>query len=221
MEPVPITEVEAARPIELAAQALIKDLIRLPRQAGRSWYEIGEGLDLHWQTVVAKEPIAEVAYDYVLEYQAGKGIQTFNWTCPACQQLVTDQSPFCELPAQQEGHADNCARWATELAGWKLHQATSGIVSLPVPPVVVGLRLPGQHNRRDDSYRLPAATCSRPRGGLSQGIGHLRLVTAGVLGARLWCEQRAASSEQRASLSHIYDPPPSIRKTMSMTLALV
>jgi hypothetical protein len=34
----------------------------LVRQAGK-WGEIGEALDLHWEAVVAKEPISEVAYD--------------------------------------------------------------------------------------------------------------------------------------------------------------
>jgi hypothetical protein len=107
---------QAAHAIEQAAHALIKDLIRLVRQAGRSWYEIGEAFDLHWQAVLAKEPMAEVVYDRALENQAAKGMRTFAWTCPACQQLVTDQSPFSELTAQEEGHADGCLRWAGELA---------------------------------------------------------------------------------------------------------
>lgn len=121
VDPEPIAGLEAAHAIEQAAHALIKDQMRLARQAGRGWYEIGAALDLHWQAVVAKEPIAEVAYDFALEYQAGNGMRTFTWTCTACQQLITDQSPFRELPAQEEGHADDCARWAAELAEWWKH----------------------------------------------------------------------------------------------------
>jgi hypothetical protein len=89
--------------------------MRFARQADRGWYEIGKALDLHWQ--------ADVAYRYALEYLAAKGMRTFNWTCPACGQLVTDQSPFHELPAQEEGHADDCGRWAAELAEWKRHHS--------------------------------------------------------------------------------------------------
>lgn len=122
VEPEPIVGLESAHAIEQAAHALIKDLIRLARQAGRTWYEIGNGLDLHWEAVAAKESIADIAYDYALEYQADRGMRTVTWTCPACQQQVTDQSPFRELPAQEEGHAADCARWAAELAEWQRHR---------------------------------------------------------------------------------------------------
>jgi hypothetical protein len=119
VEPEPIVAIEAAHAIEQAAHSVLKDLIRLARQAGRNWYEIGEALDLHWEAVVAKESIADIAYDYALEYQADRGMRTFVWTCPACEQLITDQSPFNELPAQEEGHADDCRRWSAELAEWQ------------------------------------------------------------------------------------------------------
>lgn len=117
--PEPIASLESAHAIEQAAHTLIKDLIRQAREAGRSWHEIGEGLDLHWHAVLAKESIADVAYDFALSYQAETGIRTFTWTCLACQQLVTDQSPFRELPDQEEGHADDCRRWAAELTEWQ------------------------------------------------------------------------------------------------------
>jgi hypothetical protein len=120
VDPEPIAEIEAAHAIEKAAHALIRDLIRRAREAGRTWYEIGNGLDLHWDAVVAKESIADVAYDYALRLQAERGMGTHTWTCPACRELITDQSPFCgELSAQEEGHAVDCARWTGELAEWR------------------------------------------------------------------------------------------------------
>lgn len=75
--PEPVAGLEPAHAIEQAAHALIKDLIRQAREAGRSWHEIGEGLDLHWHPVLAKKSIADVAYDYALSYQAETGMRTF------------------------------------------------------------------------------------------------------------------------------------------------
>jgi hypothetical protein len=34
--------------------------------------------------------MAEVAYDYALEYQVGRGVRTFTWTRLACEQQLTD-----------------------------------------------------------------------------------------------------------------------------------
>ena len=47
VQPEPIAQIEAARAIEQAAHALIGDLIRLARQTGRSWYEIGKPVHRH------------------------------------------------------------------------------------------------------------------------------------------------------------------------------
>jgi hypothetical protein len=121
-EPEPIVGLESAHAIEQAAHALIKDLIRLARQASRSWYEIGQALDPHWEAVAAKESIADIAYDYALEYQADRGMRTFSWTCPACEQLITDQSRFREPPAQEEGHGADCGRRCAQLAEWRRHR---------------------------------------------------------------------------------------------------
>jgi len=92
IEPEPIAQIEAAHAIEQAANALIKDLIRLALEAGRSWHEIGDVLDLHGHAVVAKEPVAEVAYDCALDYQACAGMRTLTWTLPACQQLSVEKT---------------------------------------------------------------------------------------------------------------------------------
>lgn len=119
VSPEPIAAIEAAHAIEQASHALIKDLIRLAREAGRSWYEIGAALDLHGAAVVEKVSITEVAYDYALSFQNDRLTRTFTWTCPACRQLITDQSPFRDFPDQEEGHAEDCARWTAELAEWR------------------------------------------------------------------------------------------------------
>ncbi len=122
IEPEPIAQIESAHAIEQAARDLISEFIRLARQAGRNWYEIGNALDLHYHAVAAKISIAEVAHDYALDNQTSTGIHTFTWTCPACGRRITDQGPFRELPTQEEGHAGDCPRWTAELAEWSRYQ---------------------------------------------------------------------------------------------------
>lgn len=66
MEPEPIACLEAARELERAAHAVQLGYIRLAREVGRNWYEIGDALDLHWAAVASKESIVDEAYDYAL-----------------------------------------------------------------------------------------------------------------------------------------------------------
>jgi len=46
-EPQPIAQIESVHTIEQATHSLVKELIRPAREARRSWYEIGDALDLH------------------------------------------------------------------------------------------------------------------------------------------------------------------------------
>jgi hypothetical protein len=124
VEPEPVAGLEAACELERAAHALVEDYIRSAREAGRSWYEIGQALDLHWAAVASKESIADEAYDYALRYQPGTGRRTFSWTCPACQNRVTDNGPWPDLPGQEDGHAAGCARRTAQLDAW--HRRTPG-----------------------------------------------------------------------------------------------
>jgi hypothetical protein len=119
VEPEPIACLEAAHELERAAHALQSGYIRLAREAGRSWSEIGHGLDLHRAASANKESIADEAYDYALRYDTDPRRRTFTWTCPACQQSITDHGPWPDPPAQEEGHADNCPRWTARLAEWQ------------------------------------------------------------------------------------------------------
>jgi hypothetical protein len=123
VEPEPIACLEAARELERAAHALQVDYIRLAREAGRSWSEIGDGLDLHWAASANKESIADEAYDYALRYDPRPGRRTFTWTCPACHQAITDNGPYIDPPGQEHGHADSCPRWSARLARWQQHRA--------------------------------------------------------------------------------------------------
>jgi len=112
VQPEPIGQVEGARAIKHAAHALIKGLIRLALDTGRSWHEIGDALNLHGEAAGPEEPVAELAYDCALDYSTFAARHTCTWTCPTCQHLITDQGPFYELPVGEEGHADDCLRWS-------------------------------------------------------------------------------------------------------------
>jgi hypothetical protein len=121
--PEPIADLEAARELERAALAAQVDCIRRAREAGRSWTEIGEGLDLHWNAVANKESIADEAYDYVLRNGAPPYSRQYTWTCPACRELISDKGPWPELPEREDGHQAGCPRRAAELAAWQSHRA--------------------------------------------------------------------------------------------------
>jgi len=125
VQPEPVAHIEAAHALETLAHTHIGDLIRIAREAGRTWHEIGDALDLYGQAVAANEPVAEVAHGYALEYQVSKSMRRLTWTCPACHQLITDRRPFDELPGREEGHADDCTRWSAELAEWHEHQRSA------------------------------------------------------------------------------------------------
>ncbi len=119
VQPEPVACLESARELERAAHELAERYICLARETGRSWHEIGEALDLHWAAAANKESIADEAYDYALRYQPGTGRRTFTWTCPACQQQVTDNGPWPDPPEQEDGHAADCARRTAQLDAWQ------------------------------------------------------------------------------------------------------
>ena len=124
VQPEPVAGLESARELERAAHVLVEHYIRLAREAGRRWFEIGQALDLHQAAAANKESIADEAYDYALRYQPGTGRRTFSWTCPACQQHIGDNGPWPDPPEQEDGHTANCPRHTAQLRAWR--RRTSG-----------------------------------------------------------------------------------------------
>jgi hypothetical protein len=118
-----LTRLVAAFELEQAAHAAQRDFIRQARETGRSWYEIGQALDLLWKAVVSKESVGDEAYDYALSYDRRTAtIPAYTWTCQACQELVTDHGPWPLRPEQQEeGHAADCPHWCARLEAWRQH----------------------------------------------------------------------------------------------------
>jgi hypothetical protein len=119
VQPEPVSCLESALELERAAHGLIEHYIRLSREAGRSWFEIGDALDLLQAAAANKESIGDEAYDYALRYQPWPGRRTFSWMCPACQQQVRDNGPWPDPPGQEDGHAADCARRTAQLDAWR------------------------------------------------------------------------------------------------------
>ena len=121
VDPEPIACLEAARELERAAHDMQHGYILRARQAGRSWYEIGEALDLDSAASADREPLAVEAYDYALRFDPRPSSQvfTFTWPCPACEQAITDHGPYVDLARREEGHGPACPRWAAAQAAWE------------------------------------------------------------------------------------------------------
>ena len=104
VKPEPIARLEAVRELERAAHAVQLGYICQARQAGRSWYEMGGALDLHWAASANKESIVVEVYDYALELgrRPGLGRPPLTWTCSACQETIIDHGPYGD-PAPRPG----------------------------------------------------------------------------------------------------------------------
>ena len=99
VEPEPLACLETARELERAAHDMQLEYIRLARQTGRSWFEIGHALDLFWESTAGDDSIADVAYDHANRYDNPHWEKRdFTWTCPACQQTIIDHGPWPAVP---------------------------------------------------------------------------------------------------------------------------
>jgi hypothetical protein len=126
----PLAGMYAARDLELAARDCALGYIRRAREAGCTWREIGIAMHL----TPGRDPqqngetMAEAAYAYAAgnpsgDLAAGDG-RSFDWTCHACDQTISDRG-LDNGPADDEhGHADGCPRLAATIAGpdteWEL-----------------------------------------------------------------------------------------------------
>lgn len=109
--------IAAARLIRSTADALLRKQATAARGQGLSWAEVGAALGV---TVNEGDSLGEVAFEEV----AGKPSMRFDrrvvsWTCASCGRAVADYGPYNNNPADdQEGHEEDCARFAAE---WQAH----------------------------------------------------------------------------------------------------
>lgn len=111
------TALEIAR----AAENVARDWARDARGAGSSWFDIANALGRMLPTLDEGEDPAIEAFTWV----APKPSMRFDrvvttWRCESRDKRVSDTGPYESHPADNEtGHAENCARHATDVAAWK------------------------------------------------------------------------------------------------------
>ncbi len=122
----PQAGMRAARDVELAARGMARDYVKMARQDGMSWQEIGAALSLTAGTD-DYSTIADAAFDFAAgdpdSHYARTYGRSFPWRCPACHGLVSDHGP-CNGPVDDEpGHHDGCQRLAATVAAWQAQWA--------------------------------------------------------------------------------------------------
>jgi hypothetical protein len=121
----PLASLEAAAELEQAAHDLVAEHIRLARQVGRTWYQIADALHLHAAACVNKESAADEAFSFAMSYHSIAHHHDITWTCPACQQAITDHGPWDKFPQQEDGHTAECSRRTAELAARQTRKSQS------------------------------------------------------------------------------------------------
>jgi hypothetical protein len=117
--PTPLAGVQAADWVVKRAGREIYEHVRRAREAGHSWEQIGQALDMR---PVDGRCVAEAAYERVAGRPADWSLSgpSFTWRCPACGRVISDRGPYESHPDDnQPGHAKDCPRLATELARWR------------------------------------------------------------------------------------------------------
>jgi hypothetical protein len=118
-EPEPLAGIRAAVALEHEARRAIAESARYAREDGISWEQIGETLIPAHPRVEgssrAEAAFARLSWSYD-QWQS----PSFNWTCPACLQLIRDYGPgIGGHPSEiEEGHAESCERLAATVAAW-------------------------------------------------------------------------------------------------------
>jgi len=113
----PMAGLRAATALRFAMRRLAKDYMRLAREDGHDWQEIGTALGFE-RLAESRISVAGAAYDYATGNTAF-GQRSFAWICHQCRGTVIDRGPEAGSPADcEEGHADGCRRLATAIAAW-------------------------------------------------------------------------------------------------------
>jgi hypothetical protein len=120
----PLAGARAARDIELGARHAAREYIRQAREAGHSWDQIGQALDVSPSADAdqAGLTVAEAAYTYAAgSPQTDTAIQhgrSFIWQCRSCEQVISDRGLIAGPADDELGHAEDCSRLAAGIAEW-------------------------------------------------------------------------------------------------------
>jgi hypothetical protein len=123
----PAAGMRAARAVELAARRMTRDYVKVARQDGMTWREIGETLGLSAPADWREGSVADAAFDFAAgpadSHYARTYGRSFGWTCPACLGVVSDHGPVQGPRDDEPGHKDGCQRLAAAIAAWEAQWA--------------------------------------------------------------------------------------------------
>lgn len=112
----PLTGLHASRQVELAARHAARDYVRLAREDGCTWHQIGQALGLEpgADRDSAGRTTAEAAYTYVAgdpdSDHAWRYGRFFVWQCHSCDRAISDRGPYTGPADDERGHAATCQR---------------------------------------------------------------------------------------------------------------
>jgi hypothetical protein len=119
---IPLSGADVSRQIELAAREHARDYIRLAREGGYTWHEIGAAMRLvpDGDAQQAGDNVAEAAFTYAAGHPDAEHARRYGrsvaWHCGSCDRAISDHG-LCNGPADDErGHAGNCSRLAATIA---------------------------------------------------------------------------------------------------------
>lgn len=96
--------------------------IRMARQAGHSWHDIGCALNMMQGSMTGNmhESIADTAFSYASSHEPHTSIfdSHVTWQCCACENTIKDHGPNSDPIMSEQGHAGHCTRHAEAITAW-------------------------------------------------------------------------------------------------------
>jgi hypothetical protein len=117
----PLAGIRAAVMVEADAARVKREYAKRAREAQLTWLQIGQVIkgDLPGSEDLDGYNLAVAAYEYFAGPPDIWHQPVFTWTCPACEQYVSDRGPYEGNPLDNEhGHGEGCTRMAAEVAAW-------------------------------------------------------------------------------------------------------
>jgi hypothetical protein len=117
----PLAGIQAAQVLTDSAARIRREYTQHARAEGTTWQQIGQPLGLD-QGADGKSgyDLGVAAFEH---FESGPDIwnqSNFHYHCASCGEWITDRGPYESHPEDNErGHAEDCARFAAELAAWQ------------------------------------------------------------------------------------------------------
>jgi hypothetical protein len=111
----PLAGIRAAQTLADSAARIRREYTQYARAEAITWQQIGQALGLDQGTD------RKSGYDPgIAAFEHFEGEPDFHYHCAACGEWITDRGPYESHPEDNErGHAEDCARFAAELAAWQ------------------------------------------------------------------------------------------------------